>query len=211
VIDRDNAGIASPGIQPGQDNTGMDIDEDSLHADNPEGNVLYDTCMDIDEDSSHEENQEGRADRDSFLDFDPCGAGTDFFGYDYHQEVVRRCEQEALNIQARYEDLSGNSQVPSPLNVDTEAQPLPIINTSYQSGESADDRNRVEVATTAPSDTQASQEETTDDILEPNVLNQEAMELDADLVNEVMMNASGQAAIGTIDPILLYPSQSRTK
>jgi hypothetical protein len=211
VIDRDNAGIASPDIQPGQDNTGMDIDEDSLHADNPEGNVLYDTCMDIDEDSSHEENQEGRADRDSFLDFDPCGAGTDFFGYDYHQEVVRRCEQEALNIQARYEDLSGNSQVPSPLNVDTEAQPLPIINTSYQSGESADDRNRAEVATTAPSDTQASQEETTDDILEPNVLDQEPMELDADLVNEVMMNASGQAAIGTIDPILLYPSQSRTK
>jgi hypothetical protein len=210
VIDRDNAGIASPDIQPGQDNTGMDIDEDSLHADNPEGNVLYDT-MDIDEDSSHEENQEGRADRDSFLDFDPCGADTDFFGYAYDQEVVRRCEQEALNIQARNEDLFGNSQVPSPLNVDTEAQPLPIINTSYQSGESADDRNRAEVATTAPSDTQASQEETTDDILEPNVLDQEPMELDADLVNEVMMNASGQAAIGTIDPILLYPSQSRTK
>ncbi|MGH2245592.1 hypothetical protein ACQ10S_14540, partial [Enterococcus faecalis] len=33
------------------------------------------------------------------------------------------------------------------------------------------------------------------------------MELDADLVNEVMMNASGQAAIGTLDPILLYPNQ----
>src|SRR6059036_2896420 len=42
---------------------------------------------------------------------------------------------------------------------------------------------------------------------EPNVLNREAMVIDADLVNEVMMNASGQAAIGTLDPILLYPSQ----
>ncbi|KAF5002708.1 hypothetical protein FGRMN_177 [Fusarium graminum] len=44
------------------------------------------------------------------------------------------------------------------------------------------------------------------DTPEPNVLNREPMVIDADLVNEVMMNASGQAVIETLDPILLLPS-----
>jgi hypothetical protein len=207
-IDKDNPSISSPNIEGGQDKS-MDIDDNSSHPENPEDNAQYDTRMeDIDE-----VNQEGLVDGYSSLDFDPCGVSTDFFGYSYDGDMIIRSTQETLNIQARYEDRVNNSQVSSPLGGDTEGGRLPIINPSYQRGESVDDRSRTEVAITGLSDRQANQEQT-GQILESNLLNREeealpAAEIDANLAREVMMNSSlgNQAAVETIDPSLLLPSQ----
>ena len=207
-IDGDNPSISSPNIEGGQDKS-MDIDDNSSHPENPEDNAQYDTRMeDIDK-----VNQEGLVDGYSSLDFDPCGVSTDFFGYSYDGDMIIRSTQETLNIQARYEDRVNNSQVSSPLGGDTEGGRLPIINPSYQRGESVDDRSRTEVAITGLSDRQANQEQT-GQILESNLLNREeealpAAEIDANLAREVMMNSSlgNQAVVETIDPSLLLPSQ----
>jgi hypothetical protein len=207
-IDGDNPSISSPNIEGGQDKS-MDIDDNSSHPENPEDNAQYDTRMeDIDK-----VNQEGLVDGYSSLDFDPCGVSTDFFGYSYDGDMIIRSTQETLNIQARYEDWVNNSQVSSPLGGDTEGGRLPIINPSYQRGESVDDRSRTEVAITGLSDRQANQEQT-GQILESNLLNREeealpAAEIDANLAREVMMNSSlgNQAVVETIDPSLLLPSQ----
>ena len=58
----------------------------------------------------------------------------------------------------------------------------------------------------SPKYTQANQEQT-GQILEPNLLNREAREIDANLAREVMMNANlgDQTVVETIDPILLLP------
>ena len=207
-IDGDNPSIPSPNIEPGQDKS-MDIDDNSSLPENPEGNAQYDTRMeDIDE-----VNQEGLVDTYPSLDFDPCGVSTDFFGYSYDGDMIIRSTQEILNMQARYEDRVNNSQVSSPLGGDTEGRRLPIINASYQRGESVDDRSRTEVARTALSDIQANQEQT-GQILESNLLNREeealpALEIDANLAREVLMNADlgNQTVVETIDPSLLIPIQ----
>jgi len=149
-IDGDNPSISSPNLERGEDKS-KDIDDNSSHPENPEDNAQYDTRMeDIDE-----VNQEGLVDSYTSLDFDPCGVSTDFFGYSYDGEMIIGSTQETLNIQVRYEDRVNNSQVSSPLGGDTEGGRLPIINPSYQRGESADDRSRTEVAITALSDRQA--------------------------------------------------------
>jgi hypothetical protein len=59
----------------------------------------------------------------------------------------------------------------------------------------------------SPKYTQANQEQT-GQILEPNLLNREAREIDANLAREVMMNANlgNQTVVETIDPSLLLPS-----
>jgi len=58
----------------------------------------------------------------------------------------------------------------------------------------------------SPKYTQANEEQT-GQILEPNLLNREAREIDANLAREVMMNANlgDQTVVETIDPILLLP------
>jgi hypothetical protein len=62
------------------------------------------------------------------------------------------------------------------------------------------------VARTALSDRQANLEQA-GQILEPNVLNREAREIDANLAREVLMNADlgNQIVVETIDPLLLLP------
>jgi hypothetical protein len=205
-IDRDNPSIPSPNIERGEDKS-MDIDDNSSHPENPEGNAQYDTRMeDLDE-----VNQEGLVDTYPSLDFDPCGVSTDFFGYSYDGDMIIRSTQEIFNTQARYEDRVNNSQVSSPLGGDTEGRRLSIINPSYQRGENVDDHSRTEVARTALSDRQANQEQT-GQILEPNLLNREeealpGQEIDANLAREVLMNASlgNQTVVETIDPSELIP------
>ena len=205
-IDRDNPSIPSPNIERGEDKS-MDIDDNSSHPENPEGNTQYDTRMeDLDE-----VNQEGLVDTYPILDFDPCDVSTDFFGYSYDGDMIIRSTQEIFNMQARYEDRVNNSQVSSPLGGDTEGRRLSIINPSYQRGENVDDHSRTEVARTALSDRQANQEQA-GQILEPNLLNREeealpAPEIDANLAREVLMNASlgNQTVVETIDPSELIP------
>ena len=170
--------------------------EDSSPLHNPDGGVVEDDTNSVDglgdqasaPDMSHLIGEESQYPH-SFLPFDPCGYDSEYMGYGYHGDMVRRYELEALNLQGRDEEMAQARGVPSPLSVDTEGQALPIINTSYLSGDSADYRSRAEVSMAAG--------------VEP-------MEIDADLVREVMMNASegGQAAIGTIDPALLLPNQA---
>ena len=60
----------------------------------------------------------------------------------------------------------------------------------------------------SPKYTQANQEQT-GQILEPNLLNREAREIDTNLAREVMMNANlgNQTVVETIDPSLLLPIQ----